>query len=195
MSVSCAGSLLAAVPPEGGVSLVQGLLVFLIAGLAMVLGALAFGWLLRPNLPHPDKLASYECGEPTIGASWVQFDLRFYVVALVFLIFDVELALFYPWAVVYGGGAHPGASPEVLQQVRMAAMWDVLFFFGVIVVGFLYLWRFGYLDWVRAATGGVYGGARQGVEADLPAWPAPPEPTREPVAAVTSPSGSASLQA
>lgn len=130
---------------EGGVDLVQGMVVFLIAGLAMVLGALVVGWFLRPTLPHPQKQEPYECGEPTIGASWVQFDLRFYVVALVFLVFDVEVALFYPWAVVFGSGS---------QAVKVAATWDMLFFFGVIVVGFLYLWRFGYLDWVRASTGG-----------------------------------------
>jgi len=130
---------------EGGVDLVQGLVVFLIAGLAMVLGALVVGWFLRPRLPHPQKQEAYECGEPTIGANWIQFDLRFYVVALVFLIFDVEIALFYPWAVVFGAG---------VRSAKVAATWDMLFFFGVIVIGFLYLWRFGYLDWVRASTGG-----------------------------------------
>jgi NADH-quinone oxidoreductase subunit A len=93
-------------------------------------------------MPHPEKAAIYECGEPTIGEGWVQFDLRFYVVALLFIIFDVEIALFWPWAVVYGSGD---------QQVKTAALYDMLFFFGVLVVGFLYLWRYGYLDWVRAA--------------------------------------------
>lgn len=144
-----------AILAEGGVELVQGMTLFIIAGFAMIFGALMFGRLLRPSLPSPDKGAAYECGEPAFGTSWVQFDLRFYVVALVFLVFDVEIALFYPWAVVFGGGAHPGLaldSPE-LRQVRLAALYDMLFFFGVIVVGFLYLWRFGYLDWVRVATG------------------------------------------
>lgn len=140
---------------EGGVELVQGMTLFVIAGFLMVFGALLAGRLLRPTVSFAEKASAYECGEPTIGTSWVQFDLRFYVVALVFLIFDVEIALFYPWAVVYGGGAHGGSTgdPAVLQQVRMAALYDMLFFFGVIVVGFLYLWRFGYLDWVRASTG------------------------------------------
>jgi len=137
---------------EGGADLVQGMTVFLVAGFLMAFGALFAGKFLRPSLPHPEKAESYECGEPAIGSSWVQFDLRFYVVALVFLIFDVEIALFYPWAVVFGGGAHPGATPEVLHQVKVAALFDMLFFFGVLVVGFLYLWRFGYLDWVRASA-------------------------------------------
>jgi len=124
----------------GGLDLVLGLLLFTITGVAMSLGALLIGKLVRTRLPHPEKGTPYECGEPAIGSSWVQFDLRFYVVALVFLIFDIEIALFYPWAVVYADGG-------------VAALWDMLFFFGVIVVGFLYLWRFGYLDWIRATSG------------------------------------------
>lgn len=135
--------------------MVRGLMLFTAGGIAMVLGALVFGKLLRTRLPHPEKDAIYECGEPTIGKSWVQFDLRFYVVALVFVIFDVEIALFYPWAVVFGGGGlDPDArTAQALSDVKFAALWDMLFFFGVLVVGFLYLWRYGYLDWVRAAAG------------------------------------------
>src|SRR5438094_4668356 len=63
---------------------------------------LVVGKFLRPKNPHPEKLEIYECGEPTIGSSFVQFDLRFYVVALLFIIFDVEIAFFFPWAAVFG---------------------------------------------------------------------------------------------
>jgi NADH-quinone oxidoreductase subunit A len=63
---------------------------------------LIVGWLVRPREPNKEKLEVYECGEPTIGSSFVQFDLRFYVVALLFIIFDVEVALFFPWATVFG---------------------------------------------------------------------------------------------
>ena len=119
--------------------LVTGLLLFIVIGIGMVLGPLLAGRFVRPSVSHPEKGEPYECGEPAIGSSWVQFDLRFYVVALVFLIFDVEIALFYPWAVVY-------------KKAGIAGLWDMLFFFGVIVVGFMYLWRFGYLDWNRATT-------------------------------------------
>ena len=129
---------------EGGVDLVLGLTIFVIGGVGMALGGLLVGKLVRPQLPNPEKVAAYECGEPAIGTSWVQFDLRFYVVALVFLVFDVEIALFYPWAVVYGSGD---------RLTRVVALYDMLFFFGLIVVGFLYLWRFGYLAWVRAYSG------------------------------------------
>ncbi len=116
--------------------------IFVFFGAAFVLMNLTVGSLVRPRLPNPEKSAIYECGEPTIGSSWVQFDLRFYIVALVFLIFDVEVALFYPWAVAFGD------SPSV----RPVALVDMLFFFGVLLVGFAYLWRFGYLDWVRSAA-------------------------------------------
>jgi NADH:ubiquinone oxidoreductase subunit 3 (subunit A) len=118
--------------------LVLGLLAFIVLGFLMAFGALLAGWFVRPKLDHPEKAATYECGEPTFGSSWVQFDLRFYVVALVFVIFDVEIALFYPWAVVFGGGTLTETDPEVLAQVKVGALWDMLFFFSVLVVGFLY---------------------------------------------------------
>jgi len=139
---------------EGGTNLLQPLVIFALAAFLMGFGALVFGWLLRPRAGNPDKDSAYECGEVPVGAGWVQFDLRFYVVALVFLVFDVEIALFYPWAAVFGGAEAPSAAWEALREVRWAAAWDMLFFFGVIVVGFVYLWRFGYLDWVRITSGG-----------------------------------------
>jgi NADH-quinone oxidoreductase subunit A len=84
----------------------------------------------------------------------VQFDLRFYIVALVYLVFAVEIALFYPWAVAWGDAvriAKESGLPDAFA-VRQVAIVDMLFFFGVLLVGFAYLWRFGYLDWVRSAT-------------------------------------------
>ena len=73
---------------------------------------LVIGRLLRPRLPNDEKLEIYECGEPTIGSSFVQFDLRFYVVALLFIIFDVEVAFFFPWATVFGKATQL-ASPDM----------------------------------------------------------------------------------
>ena len=135
---------------DTNIELVTGVLLFIAAGFFMVFSALVVGRFVRPKLPHPEKLAVYECGEPTIGEGWVQFDLRFYVVALVFIVFDVEIALFWPWAVIFGAA---DASTVAGAAIKTVAVYDMLFFFGVVVVGFLYLWKFGYLDWVRAATG------------------------------------------
>ena len=75
---------------------------FVAVGGAFLAVNLLIGWLVRPRAPNVEKLEVYECGEPTIGSSFVQFDLRFYVVALLFIIFDVEVALFFPWATVFG---------------------------------------------------------------------------------------------
>src|SRR5206468_85044 len=132
---------------------------FVLFGAVFVLLNLAVGALARPKVPNPEKSAVYECGEPSIGSSWVQFDLRFYIVALVFLIFDVEVALFYPWAVAYGSATDLAArlstefhTTVTWFEIRQTALIDMLFFFGVLLVGFAYLWRFGYLDWVRSAA-------------------------------------------
>ena len=135
---------------DTNIELVTGVLIFTVAGFLMAFAALVVGRFLRSTLRHPEKGAPYECGEPTVGESWVQFDLRFYVVALVFIVFDVEVALFWPWAVVFGGADAGSAEGAAIKTV---ALYDMLFFFGVVVVGFLYLWKFGYLDWVRASTG------------------------------------------
>lgn len=79
---------------------------FVAVGGAFLAVNLLVGWLVRPRAPNTEKLEVYECGEPTIGSSFVQFDLRFYVVALLFIIFDVEVALFFPWATVFGKATH-----------------------------------------------------------------------------------------
>jgi NADH-quinone oxidoreductase subunit A len=175
----------------------------LFAGVAVVFlfVNLLLGRFLRPKLPNREKLEVYECGEPTIGSSFVQFDLRFYVVALLFIIFDVEVAFFFPWATVFGkatqlsspdmpivatstdgretltpealdrlrelGVEHPtfavegdaaGPSAQTLaesvrrtgQQLALTSLADIGVFFGVLMVGFAYVWRRGDLDWVRA---------------------------------------------
>ena len=119
-------------------------LLFTVVGTALGLGALLFGMLLRPKQPGGLKGEIYECGEPTVGPAWVQFDLRFYVVALVFVVFDVEIALLYPWAVVY--------RDYLARGLGAAAFGSMVFFLGLIFLGFAYLWRLGYLDWVRAAS-------------------------------------------
>ena len=84
------------------VAIVAYLTLFAAVAFLFLLVSLLLGRLLRASDPHPEKLKTYECGEPAIGSSFVQFDLRFYVVALLFIIFAVEVALFFPWATVFG---------------------------------------------------------------------------------------------
>lgn len=133
--------------------LVVSICLFVGVGVLFVFGGMMAGWFVRPSVPNPEKSACYECGEPSIGSGWVQFDLRFYIVALVFLVFDVEVALFYPWAVAYGSAGELARQVGMtIFELRLVAIVDMLFFFGVLLVGFAYLWRFGYLDWVRSAA-------------------------------------------
>src|SRR3954462_1269518 len=85
---------------------------FATVGFIFLFVNLLVGRLLRPSNPHAEKLEIYECGEPTIGSSFVQFDLRFYVVALLFIIFDVEVAFFFPWAAVFGKTTQLAGTPQ-----------------------------------------------------------------------------------
>jgi len=154
----------AAVVPAGSNSnlmLVLGMLLFCAAGFGIVFGGLFAGSLARPKLPHPEKGAAYECGEPAIGDSWVQFDLRFYTVALVFIVFDVEVALLWPWAVAFKELGTPG-------------FWAFFVFFLLIAIPFMYEWKSGYLNWVRSSE------AQEEPEAILP----DPEPVCEAVPGV-----------
>ncbi|MCC6574818.1 MAG: NADH-quinone oxidoreductase subunit A [Planctomycetes bacterium] len=100
-----------------------------------VLGKLLF----RPVMPDESKLTTYECGEPTIGSSWVQFDIRFYTVALIFIIFDVEIVFMFPWAAVF-------------QKLGAAAFWEMFIFMFVLGVGYINAWKKGDLAWVTSTA-------------------------------------------
>ena len=92
--------------------------------------------LVAPNNPNPDKLATYECGEESEGSAWVQFNIRFYVVALIFLIFDVEVVFLFPWAVVF-------------NDLGMLAFVEMAIFLIILLVGLAYVWKRADLDWVK----------------------------------------------
>ncbi|HWP82342.1 MAG TPA: NADH-quinone oxidoreductase subunit A [Bacteroidota bacterium] len=110
------------------------ILLFLIIGAIFVAGGLIMSWLLRPNRPYPAKLAPYECGEEPIGSAWIRFNVRFYVVALIFLIFEVEIVFLFPWALVY-------------RQMGLFAFIEMAIFLIILLVGFAYVWAKGDLDW------------------------------------------------
>jgi NADH-quinone oxidoreductase subunit A len=104
------------------------LALFTAIGILFLLVNLLVGYLVRPKVPNAEKLEIYECGEPTIGSSFVQFDLRFYVVALLFIIFDVEVAFFFPWAAVFGKVTNltDPRLPKVAAQLDSSASPDKL---------------------------------------------------------------------
>jgi NADH-quinone oxidoreductase subunit A len=244
-------------------------LLFTAVGVAFLFVHLVLGKLIRPNKPGVEKGTIYECGEPTVGSAWIQFDLRFYVVALLFVIFDVEVAFFFPWAEVFGrandvavlpapttaaefkefstkvlaasavrGAASPeqrrafqriaGMTAEEIRQlderdklskagkaamsadellqfdraedlavardlvnrdvkngninnaainIAWSAFGEIVVFFGVLLVGFVYLWRRGDLAWVRSTA------------AERPEAAAPPAAPSQPAAQVLTGAG------
>ncbi len=104
-------------------SLAAYLLLFLAIGVGFIFIHLVAGMLIRPDKKHPEKETIYECGEPTIGSAWIQFDLRFYVVALLFVIFDVEVAFFFPWAEIFGkaNAIHATPDPKTREEYKALA--------------------------------------------------------------------------
>ncbi len=106
---------------------------------------LGLGSLLRPANPHPAKLSTYECGEPPSGAAWINFNIRFYLIALVFVIFDVELAFVYPVVAVFRGWVEQGRGAFALVEL--------LVFVGILALGLVYVWAKGDLEWLKRVPG------------------------------------------
>ena len=116
-------------------------LVFTALGLGFVGVNLLIGKLLRPSNPQTRKLSTYECGEPATGSAWVNFNIRFYLVALVFIIFEVEIAFLFPVAVVFRGLVERGEG--------MLAFIKAFIFVGILFLGLIYSWVKGDLEWVK----------------------------------------------
>jgi len=111
-------------------------LALLLCGLMLGLGAL-----LRPSNPQPAKLSTYECGEPPSGSAWINFNIRFYLVALVFVIFDVELAFVYPVVAVFKEWADKGQGTLAFVELGV--------FLAILMVGLVYVWMKGDLEWLK----------------------------------------------
>ena len=113
------------------------IIIFTALAVALIGLPLFLQYLLSPRKNKGgEKLLSYECGEIPEGSAWVQFNIRFYVIALIFLIFDVEIVFLFPWAVVY-------------QELGLLAFIEAFIFVVILVVGFAYVWIKGDLDWVK----------------------------------------------
>ncbi|MGZ3926764.1 MAG: NADH-quinone oxidoreductase subunit A [Mucilaginibacter sp.] len=121
------------------------ILIFLITGILMVGFAFFVTRLLAPNNPNPEKLTSYECGEETTGSAWMPFNSRFYVIAIIFLLFDVEMVFILPWATVFGNN-------ELIQADKRwgwLSLTEMFIFLGMLILGLAYVWVKGDLDWIK----------------------------------------------
>jgi NADH-quinone oxidoreductase subunit A len=110
------------------------ILMFILVGLGVGLGPLILGKLLSPNKPDAEKNSPYECGFEAFEDARMKFDVRYYLVAILFILFDLEIAFLFPWAVV-------------LKEIGMFGFLAMLFFLFVLVVGFIYEWMKGALEW------------------------------------------------
>ena len=111
--------------------------IFIVLAIILLVAPLIIQSLISPKFNKGgDKLEIYECGELPEGSAWVQFNIRFYIIALVFIIFDVEVVFLFPWAVVF-------------KDIGLLAFVEVMIFLSILIVGFIYVWMKGDLDWVK----------------------------------------------
>ena len=109
------------------------LIMFVVAG-AVGIGGAVVSWVAGPRTPTDSKRMAYESGMVPVGTARIRFPVKFYLVAMLFIIFDVEIVFFYPWAVVY-------------RQLRLFGFVEMLIFIAIFAVGFIYIWKKGVLDW------------------------------------------------
>ena len=114
--------------------------IFFVASVAIVFAAMLPNRRLAPHKPDPAKLTTYECGEEPIGSPWIRFNSRFYVIALIFIVFDVEVLFMFPWAVN-------------LKQMGMFAWLEMAVFIGILAVGLAYVWAKRDLEWIKPRPG------------------------------------------
>src|SRR5262245_41679844 len=126
-----------AVPSSDFLSAYSGILVFLAVVVGFLAVNLVLWWIIRPSRFSEEKITTYECGENPVGSAWVQFNIRFYVFALIFLVFDVEAVFLFPWSVVF-------------PKLGLLAFLEGLVFLLILAVALAYVWRKGDLECVRA---------------------------------------------
>jgi NADH:ubiquinone oxidoreductase subunit 3 (subunit A) len=124
-------------PSSGFLTAYSAVLAFVVVAIAFLVVNLLVWKVLRPSRYSEEKLTTYECGENPTGSAWIQFNIRFYVFAIIFLIFDVEAVFLLPWAVVF-------------RQLGILAFAEGLVFIAILAVALAYVWRKGDLEWVRA---------------------------------------------
>jgi len=110
------------------------IILFLFIALGLSIGFIIINFLASPKNPYPEKLSAYECGFEAFDDSRMEFDVRFYLVAILFIIFDLEIAFLFPWAISLG-------------NIGMLGFWSMIIFLGVLTIGFIYEWKKGALEW------------------------------------------------
>ena len=110
------------------------IIIFLFVALGLSVGFIVLNFLFSPKKPDPEKLSAYECGFEAFSDSRMEFDVRFYLVAILFIIFDLEIAFLFPWAVSLG-------------SIGALGFWSMMIFLFVLTIGFVYEWKKGALDW------------------------------------------------
>jgi len=110
------------------------IIVFIIIALLLSIGFITLNFLFSPKNPDPEKLSAYECGFEAFSDSRMEFDVRFYLVAILFIIFDLEIAFLFPWAISLG-------------SIGALGFWSMMIFLFILTVGFIYEWKIGALDW------------------------------------------------
>jgi len=110
------------------------ILLFLFVAIVIAVALLVIGWLLGPKRPEAEKLSPYECGFEAFEDARMKFDVRYYLVAILFIIFDLEIAFLFPWAVVF-------------KEIGITAIVAMAIFLGILVIGFVYEWKKGALEW------------------------------------------------
>ena len=110
------------------------IIIFLFVALGLSIGFVILNFLFSPKNPDPEKLSAYECGFEAFGDSRMEFDVRFYLVAILFIIFDLEIAFLFPWAISLG-------------NLGTLGFWSMMIFLFVLTIGFVYEWKKGALDW------------------------------------------------
>ena len=110
------------------------IIIFLFIALALSIGFIAINFTLAPKNPDPEKLSAYECGFEPFQDSRMEFDVRFYLVAILFIIFDLEIAFLFPWAISLG-------------SIGIFGFWSMMIFLLILTIGFIYEWKKGALEW------------------------------------------------
>lgn len=127
-------------------SAVGEVLLYIVGGILFIVLAFVTSSLLRPNRPNPQKLSTYESGEDAISSAWTQYNARFYIVALIFLLFEVEIVFLFPWTTIFVQDDLLAASGGLWGWFSVV---EVAFFILVLALGLAYAWVNGHLDWIK----------------------------------------------